>query len=368
MFYLVSPNDDRNYGAVLQATALQHAMECVGIKTEFITIRRNLNQVAEYDLSSIKAIIKSFFVLVHRKKLLLSCDRFDAFVQANQHVTTTFESYSALEQAELSADGFLVGSDQVWPMANLLPLNFLSFARKKTLKYSYAASTGTDLISEESKEFFRTNLRDFSEVSIREKDAEISFREVYDGSLTVNVDPTLLFDMDYWQTKEIEYISTLPDKYILAYMIYVPKDINAKLKSIKKYTNLPIVFVSNTAYKSIWCDYYIRDAGPGEFLWLVHHAEGIISSSYHGNIFSLVYNKPFLCVNNPNKPTRLKCLLETFGIAEFQEWNRDFISNNRDVLAKIKPVLDNEKQKAFDYFKRIKGQVESGESISDKHT
>lgn len=249
---------------------------------------------------------------------------------------------------------YIVGSDQVWPETNLLPLNFLSFAPEGSKKISYAASLGKSEISNEYLHEYRKGLADFSAVSLRESCAVNAIRSVYNGNVETHVDPTLLYDRTIWEEYEIPYTGRLPEKYLLVYVIYTPPGFNNRLKEIKKQTGLPIVLVANTPHRKCYADIHIRDAGPAEFIWLMHYAEGIIASSYHGTIFSILFGKPFIPVVNPDKTARFDSLLSLLGLSKMVEWDTDFLSRAYDITS-INSILERERNRSREYLERWAG-------------
>ena len=348
MIGLVSINEDRNYGAVLQAVSLQSFLDEIGIDNKFVSFDFDYNGVLKLNFRTLKGNIKSVFTIIHYQQLKSSCDRFQTFIDANQRLFPKNKSIEELRDNPPNVDGYIVGSDQVWPETNLTPLYSLSFAGDKVKKISYAASMGKDCIADDKKETFREYLKNFDTISVREKSAIQALSEVFNGEVDYHVDPTLLHEKAYWSKYEKTYLGKLPPKFILVYMIYVPGDINNRLREIKKTTDLPIVLVSNTPYKHIRCDYYIRDAGPAEFLWLYHHAEGVISSSYHGVVFSTIYRKPFIAVINPNKRARLDNLLELLHLEERGNWDLSFLKNEYEEEI-ISDILAKERERSRNY-------------------
>ena len=348
MIGIVSINEDRNYGAVLQAVSLQKFLDENDIKNKFVCLDNDYNDVLNISFNSPKSAIKSLFTKIHYRQLKSSCDKFQSFIDANQRLFPKYNSIEELRENPPNVDGYIVGSDQVWPETNLTPLYSLSFAGDNVKRISYAASMGKDCIADEKKETFREYLKYFDSISIREKTAIQAVSEVFKGDVNYHVDPTLLHDKVFWSEYEKAYFGKLPPKYILVYMIYVPGDINKRLLEIKKATDLPIVLVSNTPYKHIKCDYYLRDAGPAEFLWLFNHAEGVISSSYHGVVFSAIYRKPFIAVINPNKRARLDNLLELLHLEERGNWDLSFLKNEYEEEI-ISGILAKERERSRDY-------------------
>ena len=350
MVGLVSINEDRNYGAVLQAVGLQAFLEELGIDSNFICFDKDYNAVLNISIRSIKSLMKSFFTVVHYRELKGGCKRFQSFIDENQRQFPKYSNFAQLKANPPIVNGYVVGSDQVWPEGHLTPVYGLSFAQDDVRKISYAASMGNDVISDNQKEVYKEYLKDFDAISIREKTAIKSISDVYKGTVNYHIDPTMLHDESFWKRYEEPYKGKLPSKYILVYMIYVPKDVKKQLQMIKNETGLPVVLVSNTPYKNVPCDYYIRDAGPAEFLWLCHHAQGIISSSFHGVVFSLLYRKPFIAVINPEKPCRIENLLGLFHMESWNNWNVNFLEKGYDSKL-IDTVLNEERERSQSYLK-----------------
>lgn len=93
----------------------------------------------------------------------------------------------------------------------------------------------------------------------------------------------------------------------------------------------------------------LSNVGPAEFLWLVDHAEAVITSSFHGTAFSIIFNKKFSAVVNPKAKSRIESLLDTMEIKTPSPVNviSDFNVDYNSVNEKI----EQEKKKSLDYLR-----------------
>lgn len=341
MIYLVSSNDDRNFGAILQAYALQQFLLTIGYRSKFITIDKNLNYAIEYSKTiSLNSIIRNVVLLFTRKKYMECFSKFDKFVVENLDVTDKKYSYKLLLECPPKADAYIVGSDQMWPPTNIKPENFLVFGDKKIKRISYAVSIGKNYIPDKHKEKFIEYLSLIDYVSIREKTSKEFLETIISKKISTNIDPTLLLDNCSWD-KLIEKPKSFIDReYILIYLIYKPKWLNGELKKLKKETGLDIVLITTNPFKKAFCDEHIKYAGPKEFLWLIRNARYVISSSYHGCLFSIIYKKNFLAIVNPDNATRHRDMLNMFGLS------------NREVKSLSAKKFDNiEYEKVYEQIK-----------------
>lgn len=354
MIGIVTINEDRSYGAVLQAVGLQQFLAQLGLDNRFVGMTKNLDAVLKLGFRTPKEAVKSAFTIVHYRQLKRGCERFEQFVAQHEKCFPRYESYDALAADPPVVSGYVVGSDQVWPETNLLPVFGLSFAQNG-IKVSYAASMGKDIISEDKQAFFREYLKNFNTISVREKTAVSAISEVYDGQVQYHIDPSLLHDRTFWDQYAEKYEGSLPEKYILLFMIYVPPRFNEMVERIKRETGLPVVLLSNTPYKNIRCDYCIRDAGPAEFLWLIDHAEGVVSSSFHGVAFSIIYEKPFTAVINPASRCRLDNLLALLHLEDRDIWDASFLQKKHD-WSHVHDVLQAERSRSRSYLRGAFGK------------
>ena len=98
-------------------------------------------------------------------------------------------------------------------------------------------------------------------------------------------------------------------------MIYWNPSCKEQLQELKRRTGLPVYAVCSSLSR-VYADKKLFDVGVEEFLWLIDHAEYVVTSSFHGVAMSTVFGKKFAAVVNPDSPSRIHHLMRTLGIPE----------------------------------------------------
>ncbi len=213
---------------------------------------------------------------------------------------------------------FVTGSDQVWKLS-LPGLHYVFFQRfaKKKQRISYAASLGTDYIPAYNKKLLKKYLKGFSSISLRERNA-VSLLSNLEESINPSfvLDPVLLVGREFWE-------SIIPPSkerdYVLIYFLDSPEDNVFKIKNILDNYSLEKVLVINTGIS--WVNitkYELVNPSPFEFVSLFRNASLILTDSFHGAAFSILFEKEFLIFPRqykiyPGQNDRILSLLELFN-------------------------------------------------------
>ena len=276
-----------------------------------------------------------------------------------------YSSAAALKAFPPEADVYITGSDQVWnfwgqPLKvaeyETLDAFFLNFGRPEVKRISYAASFGTRTIDKESAKIIKPLISKFSYVSVREE-SSLSLCEACGCRNAEWVpDPTLLLDMNHYRSLYAELQAKKPNKpYCIIYMIRDNIDFLRKVYSWAELKNLEVCLITNTGqiqhmYKEIF-------ATIPEWLCLFDNAEYVITDSYHGSIFSIIFGKTFGIIpfRGCENDIRLNDLFKRFKL-RFPLLNDDkfisFISN--DEIKAASAILDElHKKYTFDWFNKI---------------
>ena len=324
-----------NYGAELQAFALQRALNTMGFDAEIIDYPYFTNprhKVVKESRPSFELSYKSRFIHIlfplysHLKKFLCNLrvlrvrkDRFDSFHKKNTRFSIEYRSIIDLFSANMDYDIYVVGSDQVWNPNNYTSLDpyFLKFAPKEARKISYASSFGVSFLPEESKDYFSCALKGLDAVSVREENAVRLVEEVSGIKAECVLDPSFLLSKDDWN-QIAHHINGIPDKYVLLYEVTPCPYLYSLAAFIARQNDFKIVKIERDASYS-WRkgDYVsIKDAGPAEFVWAFAHASFVVTNSFHGIAFSLIMNKDFFVVTPRRKQnnSRQVSLLNRFGL------------------------------------------------------
>lgn len=312
---IITMTSTYNYGATLQAFALQKSVESLGHSCEFIDHYRVCDN--EHRKVNILDFSKENFLKIpYRRKLEKGYSNFELFYK--EHMNMGKRKYKNDDELMLDPpmyDAYITGSDQVWNPRELKPKYYLKFAPERAKKISYAASLGVSNISDKDKKVMADYLKNMDAISVREKQGKQTIEPLTNKKVNLNCDPIFLLDREKWRSYE-KPIERVQGEYLLCYMIYKPKWMNKWIREIKKKTNKKIIFVGLSGYRPVVHDKFIRTAGPSEFLWLIDHASGVITSSFHGAAFSIMFGKPLIAIPDPPRPARIRNLLETYGLSE----------------------------------------------------
>ena len=314
-----------NHGSCLQAYALQSFVEnqiVEGCRYEIINLRTPI-QKAMYESvfvkKGIKNIAKRIVFCRYRKRFNSRAERYEAFISNRLHCTKEYKSLEELKGASLDYDCYISGSDQLWNLAakDFDWSNYLEFTDSKR-KISYAASFGplAQKWSETDKERIREDLKQYSAISVREEGSAKNVELLLGKRPVINVDPTLLLDSDEWG-KIVDKKPVVEGSYIFLYDVKCKKDAYEIAKRASKKLDLPVVIVTSNAKFHVLYNGFIKkyEAGPEEFLNLVKNAKLVISSSFHGTVFSIIFRKPFFSVNG-SRDFRISNLLKRLGLMD----------------------------------------------------
>ena len=361
--YITTHHNVQNYGAALQAYALQQALMDLGYDSKLINYR-NPKRKIHNKLLSASTILKQiifFYSRINKKNILLGKQRFNDFFKNYHKTTREYINFEDLCNNPPDADVYLSGSDQVFNTITMSPLFFLQFGKKNIKRISYAASVGVSCVTDDKKELLKKYLSFFDSISIRENDSKELISRYTEKDINVNIDPSFLVTKEYWERLSSDEVAkSIKEPYVLVYAIYKPKWLNKVLKKIKRETGYKIVVMSYGNYRPVFCDKCVIDAGPREFLGLVKNAQMVISSSFHGNVFATIFEKPFYAVVNPGAPARIKSLLELLGLED------RVLTEETDINLNIEYSAVNEKIKIEN--ERAKNYLVSAiEGIKDEH-
>lgn len=355
--YIITFQSAKNYGAVLQAYALQKYIGERFGETEVIDYHNpkidesysfpNLREIIKYPKRSIFRLMQSFLYRGKNKKI-------NEFVENYMKLTPACDNKSI---KEVTADGdvFITGSDQVWNY--MITENdenyFLSFVKDK-ITCSYAASFGISEIPQKHINYYKKALKSIKHVSVREvQGVEILSNLGFDKA-RVLCDPTLLLERGSWDgmckcVKE-------KNKYILVYKITAADKLLDFARDLSKKTRLPIIYIPNDL-KAGSVGSLKLNVGVDEWLGYIKNAEYIITNSFHGTVFSIVFgNKFFSEVSQKVNPStsRLISLLKMFRMEEriISEYRDELLYKELD-MQEIENILNEQRQLTSDFFERV---------------
>lgn len=310
---------NNNYGGFLQAFALKKVLIDMGHEVIFINRRRN-----RIKIPLIKYLIFFPYYLIKEKMN----EKLDNYLSQNTNIfkqkylaPITKEYFTKKQLKEClnyNFDAIVVGSDQVWRYKyakDSVDDFFCNFLDKKSMLHiAYAASFGTDEqeYPSDKLEICSKLLKKFSMISVREQDGKkllINYFGVDEDQVHVVLDPTMLLSVEAYKDlfKEIE---TPKEKYVFTYILDKNQDKQSYIDNFCKEKKLKEYSISAATGKS-------RNPVKPVELWLsrLYYAEYVITDSFHGTVFSILFNKPFLVFGNKTRGnSRFNTLLNTFNL------------------------------------------------------
>jgi hypothetical protein len=201
----------------------------------------------------------------------------------------------SLPELNRDYDAFLCGSDQIWSVfeQNFNPYYYLSFVDKA--KIAYAPCLGTDKLPETVTVRIKELLSGFSAISVRERISAEQLSILSGKNVEWVCDPTLLFDSSFWGSFSKPLLSPRPP-YLLCYFLENNEWYYEAARHLAKKLHLKIKLIANK-WDFLSSENVIRDpVGPKEFVGLFQNAAFVLTDSYHGSIFSLIFEKDFFCM------------------------------------------------------------------------
>lgn len=279
-----------NFGSALQAYAMQEVLQQLGYTCEFINYRKRQFRNS-YVKTFIKYIISNLSFMLSknkREKFSFKFSRFEYEYLRQRRIPYTTKN---IIRCNSKYRIFLCGSDQIWAPNVFDPIYFLSFVDSNKAKVAYAASIGLNQIPKELERAYIELLRRFDCLSTREENGAQILRDLLGYDIEVVLDPTMLLSGADWQKLVIN--PPFNDDYIFVYFLGDNPLHRETVKNMARTMNYKIVTVSKFPADQELADFVDAYAGPKEFLGYVKNAKFVITDSFHGVCFSIIYRKDF---------------------------------------------------------------------------
>lgn len=316
----------QNYGSALQAYALQAFLAQLSreAKEPFSHCVIDAAPPVQKEIYALyqkgaqpKALVKNAVALYHRRALRIKHEKFERFVEKNMPLSEMCEASDLVKIAD-GIDVLLCGSDQIWNVRakDFAPWFYADF-QTKAKKVSYAASFGPLEIDwrRYDAQKIAACIAKFDAISVREQASADQVQHLCQKDAQVHVDPTLLLAVEDWRRVQSD-ADYQKGQYILLYCLEPTRAQLSMAKRISKRLHLPIL-VTKYNNKHDICNPFVKryDCGPEDFLSYVDHAALVLTSSYHGTLFSVLYQKPFY-VLDAQEDRRISHFLGEVGLSE----------------------------------------------------
>jgi Polysaccharide pyruvyl transferase len=357
-----------NYGGIIQAYALRRTLESLGFSATFIDLRRRPISMRDMLVRKLKKFVKKN--ILRRKDITVYPDDKQIefismntrnFVESKIWPKTGIIYFDELNELNSQFDGFVVGSDQVWrpEYAPRISTYFLDFVLDGKARLAYSASFGTSewKHQEEIRAYCAELLGKFDGVSVRENSA-VSLVKTMFGMDSVQVcDPTLLISQaDYIALASSGMSSSSRGNGIFEYVLDSSQckiDVLSRLKQISPLDSFSILPKKFDFDFSSEPDCYVYPPIE-DWLRAFNECEFVFTDSFHGCVFSLIFNKPFLVVGNYERGlARFDSLLSKFGLHHRLVFSPDDVTTSliSDEIdwQQVNKTISEEKAMALDF-------------------
>lgn len=349
-----------NYGNRLQNFALKYTLEKMGFLVDTVVIQDNSFgnkfRAIKNNPKLIQTIIKNKVSVNRRTKSTyqeeISKVRKNEFKEySNLYLSEKFYNLNNENQELMEYSYFVTGSDQVWNPINydMLPIYFLTFTDRKK-RIAYAPSISVDELPRKLINEYQQWFLGMKHISVREEAGANIIRKLINRDVPVVADPTLLLSKKEWLQFSKRASSRTDKPYILTYFLGgPPESIRNELKEMAENNNMSIINLGDIN------DSESYRTGPNEFIDYINNASAFFTDSFHGVVFSIILQTPFIVYERqtvgPTMYSRIETILEKFNLK-----NREANGFNEDVFimdfSNTIEVLKREQQKSISYLNR----------------
>ena len=300
------------YGGALQCFALQHVLSSMG--HEVYVINRKWG--------AFRPVVKKslFCGFKHKLHKMLVGDPFEFFYDQNYKFTTPVTSNEVLLDLGTKKyfDAILVGSDQPWNPECIKTMGYyfyLDWVSPEVKKYAYAVSFGKDSFpaSEKVVEDIKCIINTYCSVSVREKSGIKICNEIFNIKVQQCLDPTLLLTGS-------DYNNLITDKeisrdYVCEFFLDHTSQKHQLAIEIAKKENLSLIDNNPPIPQNRLTRYFYHKRSISQWLRNIRDAKYVITDSFHGTVFSLLFHKQFISINNKKRGSaRFESLLSALNI------------------------------------------------------
>lgn len=298
-----------NYGAVLQAYALKKVLSDRGhevtiINYQNVKIKKNYNQKLQVNPCRREIVFPWRWRHLWRRylenKYAQACwevqwKKFEEFISE----VLLDQDTKIIEEDQISKSGYdaiICGSDQIWNRdltGGLDKVYYLDF-QTDACKIAYAVSVKNLNSNAAEFNYMKKCLQQFQDISTREELFAKKLTGILNREVKAVLDPTLLLESHDYHC--LEQKAPVGKDYVFAYFVHEDSKLQALVKKLA--VMLGMEFIELHYYFRKWMDRHTQraDLGPGEFLHYMRNARYVVTNSFHGTAFSIIYNKQFYSV------------------------------------------------------------------------
>lgn len=329
-------HDGINHGAFLQTYSLYHTIIKMGYTPEIINYKNFKHWKTEYHC----------FLWVRNPKVLLKNTlKILKFKYCQKKMKQTKFSFHLECLPEY--DKVIIGSDEVWNYkVNHADSIYFGIGLKAKQKIAYAASFGSVSIDDILPELYKKSLSHFEFLSVRDQNSLNIINNNLKGKACEKVlDPTFLYDFPQY--------SNINSNYILVYTTGIDKELQNEIRSFAKKQNKTLIAIG---YNIRWCDKNYIALSPFEWISFFQNADMVITTMFHGTVFSIKCKRNFCTILEPYRVNKIKNMLEEFCLADriYSEKNKfDIIFSKEIDYVSVDNIIDVQRNHSKKYLEKV---------------
>ena len=345
-----------NFGAVLQSYASQEFISKINCDAELINYFPVFNHSSSKK-NLIKTVSNKFHALchpfktIHRKK---KAAKFKAFKRDFLNISKD-TYYNEIESLNKDYDVIVAGSDQIWntDLNGRCKSFYLAF-NTSAKKAGYAVSVGREELTQSDRDMIHRYAHNFDCLSAREESLKNYIYKQENIKCELVCDPVFLLNMDQWNQ-----VAIAPDEkgYILVYAMEYNNSLLSAVKKLKNQTNKKIYYINGGNSERLNLPAKILNGlGPREFIGWIKNAAIILTNSFHGAAFSIIFNNKLIVLEHSKRNERLKQLLnkcsnseKIIALAENDYRIEEKIINTEEAYQKLEGFISTSRE----YMKNI---------------
>lgn len=323
----------RNFGGVWQAYGLAQTIKDLGGNASFVDYQpSHVESGAPFRLGLSRSAAIANLTAAYQRGQRLRARLFGDATQAERFTefrntclpigSPCFRSIDELRRNPPAADAYIVGSDQIWHRSKQFgfdPTYYLDFPTGKAKRYSYAASFGSSTANDQESESLREWLSTFDGVSVREHSGVEYVQQVAGVDAALHCDPSIL------QGSSIKTIAgecnldrfDLPDRHVAVYALRSSLGIDEAANFAGKQFDASVIRMHSARINPRQSGGHIYP-GPIEWVAMMMRSQAVVTNSFHGTIFSILFQRPFATLSVGGKKTpmddRVRNLLRQCGL------------------------------------------------------
>lgn len=367
-----------NYGTKLQALATQIFLKNIGYNVELVNFQLQDKPKSKRKISTIKFVhyidrIILYTINFFNKKGIEEKKQINnKFIKNNCTISKKIESEEDYITVCNSYDCLVFGSDQIWNPNWFHKFYYGSYDEICVPKIAYAPSMGVSELTSEESEKLKNAVKDFKFISVREKNGQKIINDYVKKYCNLVCDPTMLITKSEWRKFEIKPKNMeRNNNYILCYFLtdnvnhwIAAKKFAKKIK--KKLLIIPQGGISYCMFEKV-----IYNCTVNNFLYLISHADYVITDSFHGTVFSILYSKQFSVFERTASSDKESQNARIYNLLDMINNKTPLINYNSKTITSICDIkydydidvlnsfIENSKKYLIESLENVKNQIKS---------